>query len=74
MTDPDRLLAELYPTGTYGGARIPRAADGPDPDGPRHLAELARTVAEVDRAHGYGVHLRYRTTHDEGKHSCPTNR
>ncbi|BDH04872.1 hypothetical protein [Streptomyces seoulensis] len=59
MTDPDAMLAELYPTGTYG--RTPRRPEGePDPDGPARFAELARTVAEIDEEHGYGVHLQHR--------------
>ncbi|MFI9600359.1 hypothetical protein ACIHCX_10840 [Streptomyces sp. NPDC052043] len=62
----DRLLAEAVPDGTFGGAR-PRRTRGreqqrrtPDPAAARHLAELARAVAEIDHDRGYGVSLRYR--------------
>lgn len=59
----DPLLAELYPTGSYGGPRPGvRRAGEPDPEGARRLAELAAEVAEIDHENGYGVHLRYRQT------------
>jgi hypothetical protein len=60
------LLAETVPDGTFGGARTLREQrrNGPDPDAARHLAELARAVAEIDHARGYGVNLRYRQTRE----------
>jgi hypothetical protein len=72
-TDP--LLAELWPDGTFGGARprranIPprtaqkRAAEqqrrGSDTDAAKHLAALAAEVAAIDKSRGYGVNTRYR--------------
>ncbi|MCT9145370.1 hypothetical protein [Streptomyces violarus] len=62
----DPLLAETVPDGTFGGAR-PHSKGRqqhrePDPEGPRRFAELAAAVAEIDHDHGYGVHLRYRST------------
>ncbi|MFE9624265.1 hypothetical protein [Streptomyces sp. NPDC006527] len=66
----DRLLAETVPDGTFGGAR-PRRTRGrrpqrpvPDPAAARHLAELTAAVAEIDKAHGYGVNSRYRQTRE----------
>jgi hypothetical protein len=63
-TDP--LLAETVPDGTFGGARARHDSrqqrPEPDPEGARRFAELAAAVAEIDHDHGYGVHLRYRTT------------
>ncbi|RRQ79379.1 hypothetical protein CQW39_09540 [Streptomyces griseofuscus] len=61
MKQRDPLLAELYPTGSFGGPRPGDRRPGePDPEGPRRGAELAAAVAEIDHEHGYGVHLRYR--------------
>jgi hypothetical protein len=64
----DPLLAETVPDGTFGGARPLRGRGrkqqrrGPDPEAARHLAELAATVAGIDRDRGYGVNTRYRQT------------
>ncbi|MFF1483104.1 hypothetical protein ACIGZH_01825 [Streptomyces sp. NPDC058319] len=61
MKGREGLLAELWPTGSFGGPRPGARVPGePDPAGPDRGAELARVVAEIDREHGYGVHLRYR--------------
>ncbi|MEU2739855.1 hypothetical protein ABZ656_31985 [Streptomyces sp. NPDC007095] len=63
MKQRDPLLAELYPTGSYGGPRPgDRRSGEPDPDGPRRFAALAAAVAEIDEENGYGVHHCYRQT------------
>jgi hypothetical protein len=74
-TDP--LLAELWPDGTFGGARARRASipprtgqkqepgpqrRSPDPDGARRGAALAAEVARIDKSRGYGVNRRYQST------------
>ncbi|WP_327725756.1 hypothetical protein [Streptomyces europaeiscabiei] len=73
-TDP--LLAELWPDGTFGGARARRASiptrtaqkqaaeprrSGPDPDAAKHLAALAAEVAHIDKSRSYGVNRRFQS-------------
>ena len=57
------FLSEAVPDGTFGGARPRRGEQQrrvPDPDAARHWAELGAAVAEIDKAHGYGVNAKYR--------------
>lgn len=61
----DKVLAEEWPDGTYGGARQRptrrNAPRRPDPDGAKRLAVLAAEVARIDRSRSYGVNTRYQT-------------
>lgn len=53
MTTPyERLLAEEWPTGTFGRAHDPRPADGPwtPQEQARHLAELLAALTDQPTA------------------------
>lgn len=47
MTPLDRLLAEAWPTGTFGGPRTDRPPDPPPPRRPVTPEEAAAHVADL---------------------------